>query len=330
MTSKGIGVRLYVILLGVVLASSALPAAAQHSQMATTITVTAGRTIGFGQELEFNGRISRVDGDVIGVVDSEGVETAVLLVSETRIKGDGKHHSFLHLIPTGGSGASADRAALLVGLPVRVEGRGNCAGQLVAEVIKYRCCDPCACANTMAKVLGEQQRLADELAETTTLATAAAKDARSAQETADRALSTANKADSTANSAQALATNAQARINSIDDFEVTESLTVQFKVNSAVLSDEAKAKLDEFASKAASAKGYVIEIAGYASKEGTLPRNELLSARRADAVRNSCARNVSGNAMPTRVWISDSSAMPPFSLRLNLSPATMLARSCRA
>jgi len=136
----------------------------------------------------------------------------------------------------------------------------------------------------MAKVLGEQQRLADELAETTTLATAAAKDARSAQETADRALSTANKADSTANSAQALATNAQARINSIDDFEVTESLTVQFKVNSAVLSDEAKAKLDEFASKAASTKGYVIEIAGYASKEGTLPRNELLSARRADAV----------------------------------------------
>ena len=144
MTSKGIGVRLYVILLGVVLASSALPAAAQHSQMATTITVTAGRTIGFGQELEFNGRISRVDGDVIGVVDSRGVETAVLLTPSTRIKGEGNHHR-THLVPTG-SGAAEDRSALLAGLPVRVEGRGNCAGQLVAESIKYSCCDPCGCA----------------------------------------------------------------------------------------------------------------------------------------------------------------------------------------
>jgi len=152
MFPKGIGVTLYVILLGVVLAISTLPAAAHHSQAAATrttratttnVTATSTRTVENAQKIKFDGHISRVDGDVIGVVDSGGAETAVLVTPSTEIRSAGGKHHFMgghH-----GSMAAEGTSPLLVGLAVEVEGRGNCAGQLVAEEIKYRCCDPCGC-----------------------------------------------------------------------------------------------------------------------------------------------------------------------------------------
>jgi hypothetical protein len=164
MLSKGIGVTHYLILLCGVLAISALPAAAQQSKTTTTqtttvtktdlpdlppVTATGTRVVGYGQEMEFDGRISRIDGDIVGVVDSSGAETAVLMVSGTRIKSSGKRYPILV------AAGSEDRSALFAGLPVRVEGRGNCAGQLVAEVIKYHCCEPCGCARPEARALGE-------------------------------------------------------------------------------------------------------------------------------------------------------------------------------
>ena len=148
MACKRIGLMHYLILLCGVLAISALPAAAQVSQKTTTRTTTSTtttdlaptstRNVEYGREIEFEGRVSRVDGDVIGVVDSSGAETAVLMDPSTKIKAEGKHHS---------SGAAGGQSALLVGMPVKVEGHGNCAGQLVAESIKYRCCDPCGCGH---------------------------------------------------------------------------------------------------------------------------------------------------------------------------------------
>ena len=60
--------------------------------------------------------------------------------------------------------------------------------------------------------------------------------------------------------------------------------TVNFRVNSAVLSPEAKASLDEVAAAAATLKGYEIEVTGFASAEGSTARNKTLSQRRARAV----------------------------------------------
>src|SRR5262245_37380139 len=184
MASKGIGVTHYLILLCDVLVISALPAAAQDSKTTrtrttttTNLTPTSTRTVENDQKLRFDGKVSRVEGDVIGVIDSGGAETAVLLTPQTEIKSADKHHRF----PFGvHHGSVADgRSALLVGLAVEVECRGNCAGQLVAEEIKYRCCDPCGCSRLEARVLGDLARLSDELAETTELASTAAKGAKS-------------------------------------------------------------------------------------------------------------------------------------------------------
>jgi outer membrane protein OmpA-like peptidoglycan-associated protein len=66
---------------------------------------------------------------------------------------------------------------------------------------------------------------------------------------------------------------------------------VNFKVNSAVLSAEAKAALDEIATQAKSEKGYLIQVTGYASADGGSAKNRALSERRAEAVIRYLAEN---------------------------------------
>jgi outer membrane protein OmpA-like peptidoglycan-associated protein len=108
--------------------------------------------------------------------------------------------------------------------------------------------------------------------------------AKAAQETADQALAAAKT-----NSADIQATND--RISQIDNYEARAPITVNFKVNSAVLSDEAKAALDEIAAQAKNEKGYLIQVTGFASADGTEARNRILSERRAEAVRRYLADN---------------------------------------
>jgi outer membrane protein OmpA-like peptidoglycan-associated protein len=51
-----------------------------------------------------------------------------------------------------------------------------------------------------------------------------------------------------------------------------------------VISRTAKTDLDKLASKALNAKGYVIEVSGFADTTGSVATNRALSQRRADAV----------------------------------------------
>jgi hypothetical protein len=59
---------------------------------------------------------------------------------------------------------------------------------------------------------------------------------------------------------------------------------VNFKVNSAQLSPEAKAELDQIARQVANERGYMIEVVGFASADGSAAYNRQLSQRRADSV----------------------------------------------
>ena len=109
-----------------------------------------------------------------------------------------------------------------------------------------------------------------EIAELAAVANTAKGGARAAQETADSAISGVN------------ATND--RISALDDYAPQTALSVNFKVGSAVLSADAKAQLDELATKALNAKGYVLEVSGFADANGSVERNRALSQRRADTV----------------------------------------------
>ena len=74
------------------------------------------------------------------------------------------------------------------------------------------------------------------------------------------------------------------RISALDDYEPQTVTAVNFRTGSAVLSADSKTKLDEIATKAMNAKGYVLEVSGFADATGSIQRNRMLSQRRADAV----------------------------------------------
>ena len=107
----------------------------------------------------------------------------------------------------------------------------------------------------------------DELA---AVANTAKGGAKAAQETADSAVAGVN------------ATNE--RISALDDYVPQTVLAVNFKTGSSTLSVDSKAKLDELATKALNAKGYVVEVSGFADATGSVDRNRVLSQRRADTV----------------------------------------------
>src|SRR6185437_16295719 len=79
-------------------------------------------------------------------------------------------------------------------------------------------------------------------------------------------------------------TDVNKRVSDLDNYQVSDSATVYFKTNSSTLSPEAKQDLDALAQKAQSAKGYAVEVAGYADTRGNAALNQALSERRADAV----------------------------------------------
>jgi outer membrane protein OmpA-like peptidoglycan-associated protein len=74
------------------------------------------------------------------------------------------------------------------------------------------------------------------------------------------------------------------RVSSLDDYDVQETASVTFRVNSAVLSPEAKQQLDELATKALAARAYMIEVAGHTDSTGSDAKNFRLSQQRAEAV----------------------------------------------
>jgi outer membrane protein OmpA-like peptidoglycan-associated protein len=114
------------------------------------------------------------------------------------------------------------------------------------------------------------ERVSGQIDELLAVSNAARGGAKAAQDTADAAITAVN------------ATNQ--RITSLDEYVVQSTSTVNFKVNSAVLSPEARTQLDEVATAAMQLKGFTIEITGFASAEGGTAKNKALSQKRAQAV----------------------------------------------
>src|SRR5262245_8180282 len=122
--------------------------------------------------------------------------------------------------------------------------------------------------------------------------------AQNAQQAADRANGAAQTAQNAAQAAQRQADTAnqaaqqastrigglETRINSLDNYSASETQSITFKVNSAVLSDEAKATLDRIAGAVSGQRaGYLIELQGFTDDRGANNYNDALSQRRAEA-----------------------------------------------
>jgi outer membrane protein OmpA-like peptidoglycan-associated protein len=253
-----------------------------------------------GQKQKLTGVIISREADKMIVQDVSGGNVVVNLTGSTQVS-ERKGNPFR-------KAKNYPVTALLRGLNVEIEGRGNDSGALVAEKVKFTNDEYAVARSIESRVTpvegrvtttegrvdtaenrisaAEQnaQRLSGQLEELAAVANTANGGAKAAQETADRAMSAAKAA-----SADVAATND--RISSIDNYEATKNVTVNFKVNSAVLSDEAKAALDEIAEQAKSAKGYLIQVTGFASSDGTEAKNRVLSERRAEAVKRYLAEH---------------------------------------
>ena len=263
--------------LALALTPAALGQDSQQTQTVTTPTVTA-RTIANGQKMKVKGVVVRRDADTFTVRDMSSVDTTVVLTDRTSVKSKG---GFLS------SGSRYEQTNILRGLNVEVEGRGDSAGQLVAEKVRFGESDlrvartvesrvnPVenrvgTAENRIGQVEQNAQRISGQLDELAAISNAARGGARAAQETADSAVAGVN------------ATNE--RISALDDYVPQETVAINFRSGSATLSPQARTQLDELATKAASAKGYVIEVSGFTDAAGSVERNRQLSTRRADAV----------------------------------------------
>ncbi len=208
------------------------------------------RPVPSGAKMKFKGVVIRRDADTFTIRDRSRVDYQVLLTDDTSIK------TYGGFFRGGKKYAVTD---ILRGLIVEVEGRGDAQGQLVAEKIRFNESDMRAAITTETRVgpvEENQQRLSGQIDELSTIAAEARNEASVANE----------------------------RISALDDYDVQEAVIVTFRVNSAVLSPEAKQQLDALAATAINAKGYMIEVAGHTDSTGGASKNFQLSQQRAQAV----------------------------------------------
>jgi outer membrane protein OmpA-like peptidoglycan-associated protein len=229
------------------------------------------RTLTSGQKYKIKGVVVAKDAGSFIVRDITGVETKIVLAPGVSIKTKGGFF---------GGGNATPMEAIVRGLNLEAEGRGDSTGALSATKVRFDKDDLVVAQSIDSRVAPAEERLTQaeqnaerisgQIDELVAVSNAARGGAKAAQDTADAAVAAVN------------ATNQ--RITSLDDYVVQSTSTVNFKVNSAVLSTDAKTALDEVATAALQLKGYTIEITGFASAEGGTARNKALSQRRAQAV----------------------------------------------
>ena len=225
------------------------------------------QTIPSGAKMKFKGVVIGRDADVFTIRDRNRTDYHVLVTDDTSIKTYGR---FLR------SGKKYPVTDILRGLIVEVEGRGGPQGQLVADKIRFNDSDMRAAVTSDTRVTPveeNQQRIAGQMDELYAVAAEARKEASAVNE----------------------------RVSALDDYDVQESVAVNFKLNSAVLSPEAKQKLDALAEKTSNARAYMIEVAGHTDSTGSEAKNFRLSRERAQSVIQYLAVN---HKIPLRRFIT--------------------------
>lgn len=203
-----------------------------------------------GAKMKFQGVVIAREGDNFRIRDRNRTDYQVLITDRTSVK---THGGFLH------GGKKYPVTDILRGLIVEVEGRGDSQGELVAEKIRFDESDMRAAITSDTRVTPveeNQARITGQMDELYAVAAEARNEVAAVNQ----------------------------RVNALDDYEVQETAAVTFRVNSAVLSPEAKQELDAFAAKVENAKAFTIEVAGHTDSTGGDTKNFRLSQQRAEAV----------------------------------------------
>jgi outer membrane protein OmpA-like peptidoglycan-associated protein len=236
-------------------------------QAANPQVSSAIRSVPSGSKMKFKGVVISRDADNFTIRDRTRQDYIVRISDDTSIKTYGGFFK---------GGKKYPVTDILRGLIVEVEGRGDSQGQLVAEKIRFNESDMRAAVTAdtrVSPVEANQERIAGQIDELYAVAAEARAEAAGAHE----------------------------RISALDDYDMQESTAVTFRVNSAVLSPEARHQLDDFAQKVMSAKGYMIEISGHTDSTGGEAKNFRLSQQRAESVVQYLAVN---HKIPLRRFIT--------------------------
>lgn len=221
-----------------------------NTQTTTRERSLTARSVPAGSKMKFRGVVISRDADVFTIRDRTRQDYQVLITDNTSIK---THGGFLK------SGKKYPVTDILRGLIVEVEGKGDAQGQLVADKIRFNESDMRAAITSdtrVSPVEANMERVAGQMDELYAVAAEARAEVKAVNE----------------------------RVSALDDYDVQETVNVTFRVNSAVLSPEAKQTLDELAAKTTNAKAFMIEVAGHTDSTGSDAKNFRLSRARADAV----------------------------------------------
>ena len=261
--------RAFVLVVSLICLSAVTPLALGQAQdtQATRARTTNIQSIPNGAKLKFKGVVISRDADTFTIRDRNRTDYQVLITDRTSIK---THGGFLR------SGKRYPVTDILRGLIVEVEGRGDSQGQLQAEKIRFDESNMRAAITADSRVTPveeNQQRMAGQMDELYAIAAEARQEVAAVNE----------------------------RVSALDDYDVSQTVAVNFRVNSALLSPEAKRELDEFATKVAGARAFMIEVAGHTDSTGSEAKNMRLSRERADSVVQYLAVN---HKIPLRRFIT--------------------------
>jgi len=238
-----------------------------------------------GQRQKVSGVIVDRNAESLVVRDEVGRDVNVLLTDNTTVRQQKKKT------------LGADTPQLMSGLFIEVVGRTNNSGYLVAERIQFSKTALMVASAIGARVDRVERRVsaneanseeqAFQIEQSHAAAKAALENSRSAQKIAAVAIIGVVR----------VASRVGEVISGLDQYEVTRRIAVNFAPGSAVLSPQAKAALNAIAQEASDKDGYVIEVEGFASSDGSADHNRRLSQSRADAV---VAHLVESNLIPPR------------------------------
>jgi outer membrane protein OmpA-like peptidoglycan-associated protein len=164
-------------------------------------------------------------------------------------------------------------AALIPGLPIKVEGVYDAENQLIAKTVRFKGND-LEQAQRMQAGLTETRETAEQNKQELEKAQAALKEQQDALTEHDKKIA-ANKAAIAA---------ATARFGQLDDYYILDEVTVYFANGKVTVEPKYPPQLVALAEKAKAINGYMIQVKGYASASGSVALNQKLSEDRANNV----------------------------------------------
>lgn len=232
-----------------------------------SVIVFAFSTSAIADTVKVEGLIKSRNGATMLLQTSDGTNLTVLLNDDTGVaQPEGMLKARSKEMPM---------ADLIPGLAVKVQGNYNDQHQLVATSVKFKSSDLKRARSIQAGLHESQRELKKQQEELK--AHYEALQAQQNQLAEQKAKITANKAAIEA---------AVARFGQLDDYYIFDEVTVYFGNGKIKVDPKYVPQLLALADKARNVEGYMIEVTGHASSQGSVAVNQRLSEDRAENVTN--------------------------------------------